>query len=236
MGSRSRTIGGCWRPTVIVRDASTWLAPRLASPALNMDFWRLVLRQLRTPLRSRAFWTTNDLSPGDVASVVNANVLLYLGDGPETAGVSDYLHDVLRSDREAESDQWYRSRFSFYYAVSRCAYNGIRSVEPLLDVIAERIIGAAGTDGSIGADALDAAQAVCALQNCRRSGAEVDSAVEFLLSGQSAEGGWPVAPFYFGRDLQFGSEEVTTGFCLEALSRYCAFGVARNDESGARTS
>jgi len=214
----------------------TWLAPRLAPPPLNVDYWRVVLRQLRTRRRSRAFWTNNDLSPKDVASVVNANVLLYLGDCSATAGVSDYLHDVLRSDREADSDQWYRSRFAFYYAVSRCAYAGIRSVEPLIDRIVERVLAAASADGSIGADALDTAQAVCALQNCSRSGTEIDAAVEFLLSGQSAEGGWPIAPFYFGGDMQFGSEEVATGFSLEALARYTAVGVERKYENGERAS
>jgi len=198
----------------------TWLAPRLAPPPLNVDHWRVVRAQLRTRGRSRAFWTNNDLSPKDVASVVNANVLLYLGDCSATAGVSDYLRDVLRGYREVDSDQWYRSRFAFYYAVSRCAYAGIRSVEPLIGVIVERMLAAARPDGSIGADALDTAQALCALQNCGRSETAIDAAVEFLLSAQLAGGGWPIAPFYFGGDMQFGSEEVVTGFSLEALSRY----------------
>ncbi len=202
----------------------TWLAPRLAPPPRNVDYWRIVLGQVRTRARSRAFWTNNNLSPKDVAAVVNANVLLYLGDCRATGRVSDYLHDVLRSEGEADSDQWYRSRFAFYYAVSRCAYAGIESVTPLLDVIVERILAAAGAGGVIGADALDTAQAVCALQNCGHSGADLDSAVEFLLSRQSAEGGWSIAPFYFGGDVQFGSEEVSTGFALEALSRYRAGG------------
>ncbi|MGA2469935.1 MAG: hypothetical protein ABSG64_04520 [Solirubrobacteraceae bacterium] len=200
----------------------TWLAPRWARPPVNVDYWRVVSRQLRTPLRSRRFWSANKLSPNDVASVVNANVLLYLGDGPATERASAYLHEVVRRDAEVSSDQWYRSRFAFYHAVSRCAYAGVGSVRPMLDTIVERITAAAGDDGSIGSNALETALAVCALHNCEHSGDVLERAAAFLLEAQEADGGWPLAPFYYGGEVQWGSQELTTGLCLEALSRHYA--------------
>ncbi len=36
--------------------------------------------------------------------------------------------------------------------------------------------------------------------------------------------------------MQFGSEEVTTAFCVEALSRHYAAGLERSDAIGERTS
>ncbi|MCA1632273.1 MAG: hypothetical protein LC802_00805 [Acidobacteria bacterium] len=45
----------------------------------------------------------------------------------------------------------------------------------------------------------------------------------FLLAEQLADGEWPRAALYYGGPKKFygwGSEELTTGFCLEALLRY----------------
>src|SRR5262249_60510336 len=45
----------------------------------------------------------------DVDSVVNANVLSYLGDRPETRAACDYLHTLAVEGAEAESS-WYDAR------------------------------------------------------------------------------------------------------------------------------
>jgi hypothetical protein len=56
----------------------TWIAPRFAPPPLSLAFWRVAGRQAR----ARHFFRDNQLSRRDVSSVVNANVLFCIGDGP----------------------------------------------------------------------------------------------------------------------------------------------------------
>jgi hypothetical protein len=46
--------------------------------------------------------------------------------------------------------------------------------------------------------------------------------VRSLVGSQREDGSWPARVFYysgFGKDLSFGSAELTTGFCVEALAR-----------------
>ena len=46
--------------------------------------------------------------------------------------------------------------------------------------------------------------------------------IDHLLATQHADGGWPSAPYYYGgpkQSVSWGSRELTTGLCLEALSR-----------------
>jgi hypothetical protein len=203
----------------------TWFAPRFTPPPLNLDFWRVAGRGLGG---SRAFWRENSLSPRDVSCVVNANVLLYLGDGPEAEPVKEYLIDLVRDRREACCDGWYDNEFPFYYSISRCMHAGIGGLEAIRDVMIERIVAAANADGSIGTTALDTAFAACA---SRFLGRPAERACSYLAGAQSAEGGWPIAPLYHGgppMELRWGSEELTTGFCLEALLPLGDQGAARS--------
>jgi hypothetical protein len=212
----------------------TWIVPRWALPRRDPAYWRVVGKQLRSPRQLRRFWTSNKLSAKDVACVVNANVLLYLGDMPATKRVSEYLVNVMRRHEEAH-DPWYRSKFAFYYAVSRCAQVGVRSVEATLEEVVARTLAAANTDGSIGANELETGLAACTLQNCRRSPVELEQAVTFLVAAQCSDGSWPIAPFYYDGQPdpveRWGSEELVTAFCLEALLRYDAV----TSELGANT-
>jgi hypothetical protein len=60
---------------------------------------------------------------------------------------------------------------------------------------------------------------------------ELKNAVNFLIQNQSENGCWPRWIAYWGgpKKLQgWGSEELTTGFCLEAIARYKDFIVNKN--------
>lgn len=48
----------------------------------------------------------------------------------------------------------------------------------------------------------------------------LDSMASLLLSGQSEEGLWPVAPLYEAGDVVYGSLEASAALCIEALVRY----------------
>jgi hypothetical protein len=202
----------------------TWLAPRWPAPR-SAAYWRVALRHWANPVKAYYFWKMNESAPGDVDCVVNANVLLYLGEGPETAAVAEYLTGVFRSGREGCCDKWHLNRFTFQYVVSRCFGAGVAALGAIRDESVARIAAAARPDGSIGASELETALAVCALLSWRAAPPELERAIRFLLAAQRPEGDWRATSLYFGGPEKYfgwGSEELTTGFCLEALCRYPA--------------
>ena len=203
----------------------TWLTPRLRMPA-DAAFWRVALRQLLSPVRFYYFWKLNESERNDVDCVVNANVLFYLGESARTRAVVEYLLDVFRRGEEECCDKWHLNRFTYYYVVARNFEAGVASLGPVRDECVERIVKSARPDGSIGENVLETALAACALLSWGGAApAELARAVEFLLGAQGEGGDWPRAALYYGGPKKFygwGSEELTTGFCLEALLRYRA--------------
>jgi hypothetical protein len=194
----------------------TWIAPRYAPPPVSREFWRAVRRLPQ----ARDFFDANQISRRDVSSVVNANVLFYIGDGPPARRVVDYLVDVMRRRAEGRADGWYDNEFPFYYSVARCIAEGIAGLARLSGEIEARVDAAQDERGCIGAEALDTALAACALHYLDRRSPTLTRACEFLLGAQGDDGSWPVAALYHGGppgELRWGSPELTTGFCLEAL-------------------
>jgi hypothetical protein len=85
------------------------------------------------------------------------------------------------------------------------------------------------------ANALETALGACALFSCNARPPE--ATIEALIAAQRADGRWPREPLYHGgrkRDGDgvfaapdrhtpyWGSEALTTGFCIEALARWLA--------------
>jgi hypothetical protein len=109
--------------------------------------------------------------------------------------------------------------------VARCIASGIRGLAPLSDEIANRVAAGQDEQGRIGPGVLETALAACALHHLDRRGATLTRACEFLLSAQADDGSWEIAPLYHGGppfELRWGSAELTTGFCLEALLPFAA--------------
>jgi hypothetical protein len=198
----------------------TWVTPRWRMPA-HLPFWRVTVPQLLHPRRAAAFWKT-EADRGDVDGVVNANVLLYLGYSPQTQPVVEYLIDIVRRHSEDSCDKWYVGPFAFYYALGRNFASGIGDLGHVRSMAVERLQTAAGESGAIGDSALSTALSINALLLWDAAGPTVDRAVQFLLSEQHADGGWQKAVLYSGpkRYFGWGSEELTTGFSVEALLRY----------------
>jgi len=154
---------------------------------------------------------------------VNANVLFYVGELPETRPVVDYLIDIRRRDAEDSCDGWYANHFMFYYAVSRNFHAGVSALGAVRDESVARIIGAAKPDGSVGDSVLNTALAACALLYWRSAPPELERAIRFLMTEQRADGSWLRASLYYSGPKKlygWGSEELVTGFCLEALLHY----------------
>ena len=185
-------------------------------------YWRLVLPQLVFFPRLVAFWRSSEAAPNDVDCVVNANVLLYLGESAETDPAIDYLIDTVRRHREGECDKWHRRPLSVYYMLSRAYFNGARRLGVVRDLVIERIRALGRRAGGFGNE-LESALGACALLNVDAAPSELDRSVEYLLDTQDRSGAWPKTPLYWGGPKKmygWGSEELTTALCVEALARY----------------
>jgi hypothetical protein len=170
-------------------------------------------------------WLRGRDRQNDVDAVVNANVVLYLGERPETEAACAHLRDRVLTGREAGSYRYYVDDAALHYAISRASWHGVRSLDGLRDPLVEKALGRQRADGSFG-DALCTAWTVSTLMNM---GAECQDAIAralgSLLAGQLPDGGWPAVAAFAGpeppapRTLRWGSEELTTAACVEALAR-----------------
>ncbi len=198
----------------------TWILPRLRPRCAAHR--RATWPQLRHAATLLLFFRRTSARPGDVDAVVNANALFHLGDFDGRGAVVDFLLKVLRDGAEAECDKWYENPFAVRYFLSRALAG-----EPEAAALIARRAAAEPP-----ANAFERALDLCAALNggARPGEAEVDA----LLALQAADGSWPRAALYHGGRLRrpgggfaprhpdtphWGSEALTTAFCVEALSR-----------------
>jgi hypothetical protein len=182
--------------------------------------WKLSLARR---IRHFLFFRKTSAKPNDVDAVVNANVLFYLGRRPETEAVIAHLVAVLRAHCERSCDKWYERPFVVWYFFSRA----LRSIgADAGELIISRM------EAATPSNALEHALAACTLLDWNGA-----ADVAPLLALQLESGAWPAAELYHGgrariSDREFapphpdtpwwGSEELTTAFCIEALSRWGA--------------
>lgn len=200
----------------------TWYTLR-PNKIWNKDYWLLILREFKNPVKSFLFWNKFECNRNDVDAVVNANALFYLGLDKSTMPVVDLMLNIIEQNKEADCDLWYRNPFTIYYFFSRNYKCGIIELEPARQPIIERIISAVKDDGSIGGSILDTALGIISLINLNYQSSILDQAANYLIKNQTAYGNWIRWAVYYGGPKKlscFGSEEMTTGFCLEALSLY----------------
>ncbi|MEG4805113.1 phytanoyl-CoA dioxygenase family protein [Microcoleus sp. ARI1-B5] len=200
----------------------TWLLPRtIRGIVLNL----LTLGKRFSYLDK--FWKTTDKD--DICCVVNANVLLYLGENRQTQRVIEYLISIVLQENENENTSFYNHKLSLYYMLSRAYFNGVNSLGVIKIPVINKILSLQKADGSFG-DELLTALAICALLNFNSQPLSLDKAIDFLLKTQQCDGSWQRIPMYGGKTNKetFGSTELTTAFCVEALARYCLLDSTRN--------
>jgi hypothetical protein len=192
----------------------SWFIVRWPPPPLRV--WPFLARtRLRHPLAARRFWTGTPSDPDDVDAVVNAHVLAYVGDGEHAPAVVAYLLGVL--DRyEEPADKWYASPRFFYNAVARAA-EVVPALDAARETICARIKSAASPNGEVGGNALETALALGTLARWRAEPELRARAALHLENTQRADGSWPIAAAYKGQKTLWGSSELTTGLCIEAL-------------------
>ncbi|WP_429382195.1 hypothetical protein [Mucilaginibacter sp. UYCu711] len=200
----------------------TWISFRRRLN-FNKTYWITSLRELKNPLKSLFFWKKMACDRDDVDLVVNANVLYYLSDAPNAKYVINYILETVQNNLEIESDKWYKNISTIYYFISRNYYAGVKELLPIKQTMIDRILKTAKSNGAIGESVLDTALAICTLLNLNCYDSSIKLAVEFLISEQIENGSWVKRGFYYDgpkKLVSWGSEELTTSLCLEALGRY----------------
>jgi len=203
----------------------TWFTLRFTN-TLNKTYWKILLREFKNPIRSLFFWKHYGCSRNDIDGVVNANVLAYFGLNDATKPIINYLLDILNTGKESECDNWYLNPLTFYYPLARNIKNGIDSLNSAKPIIINRILKYVKPDGRVGDSALETALAITTFINLNYNGEQLHLAAFYLIDSQKETGEWPRWIYYYGdrnKTAGFGSEELTTGFCIEALAKYREF-------------
>ncbi len=179
-------------------------------------------------------WVLAVDEPGVVSSfrieadpVVNANVIAYLGDHPETRDAQRWLESMIAEDRLDGSSKWYPDKVTIYYATTRAMVRARPALDRLRPILADRILGLRDPQGAFG-NVLQTAQAISALYNIGGlDRIDAKREVERFMSSQREDGSWPELLAFGDQSLRWGavgqighgSESLTTAFCIEALER-----------------
>ena len=163
--------------------------------------------------------------------VVNANVIAYLGDCPETGPAQRWLEALITEGGVEDSSKWYPDTVAIYYAVARAVIRVQPALDRLRPALGERILALRDEEGEFG-NILQTAQAVSALYNIGNiETIDAKHAAERLISAQHEDGSWPELLAFGDQSLKWGtvgqighgSEAVTSAFCIEALERLVEF-------------
>jgi hypothetical protein len=197
----------------------TWFLPRFTILLTNATFWLKSLPE--TPTRF-VFWRKTEAEPDDIDCAVNANVVLYLNECEETKAAIAYLIEVTLSGTEVMCDKWYLSKFPYYYMLSRAYFNGVEALGAVKSTVITALEQMLDTNEEC-SNPLDIALATCTLMNFNHQSEALHKAIISLLETQKSDGAWSRVPLYYGGPKKYygwGSPELTTGFCVEAIARY----------------
>lgn len=201
----------------------TWLLPRAeSSPRLKAALeaeWHPSLAQVMASMSLRDV----------VDTAVNANALLFLGESdPRTHASRDAVVRRVLAGTEVDGGDYYLGPVIIWYFVARAFANGVRGFGAVRDHVIARV-----PDELSDPTPQTLALAICTLFDF--DGAVEEPWIESLLDSQADDGSWPRETAYIYGDREsgsayfYGSESLTTGFCLEALARYSLARGARKD-------
>jgi hypothetical protein len=192
-------------------------------PNNSLQYWIIASREFLYPLQSKFFWNIVEAKRFDIDGIVNSNVLYYLGERKETQPIIEYIIYNIIAGREGEFDKWYRNPFVVYYFISKNYFIGITAFEAVKDLIIDRINNHLWNNGSFRNNPLDTALAICTFLNFKSFSPIYRQSIQYLIEQQQESGSWARRVVYVGGPkliMGFGSEEIITSFCLEALNRY----------------
>ncbi len=210
----------------------------LCSLAIGTHPWILLERNIPRILANRdeegrfTTWVLEEDEPNVVSTfrleadpIVNANVIAYLGDHPETKDAQRWLETLITEGSLEGSSKWYPDTVTIYYATTRAMIRAQPALDQLRPMLADRILGLRDEKGEFG-NILQTAQAVLALYNIGRpESIDAKCQVERFIGSQREDGSWPELLAFGDQSLKWGaigrighgSEAVTSAFCIEAL-------------------
>ncbi|HWT04220.1 MAG TPA: hypothetical protein VN224_00555 [Xanthomonadales bacterium] len=170
------------------------------------------MRHIPTPENEDPRWIVLYIEPDDVDPVVNANVLLYLGERPETLPALDFVIRTVLEDSYASL--YYEDPLVFYYAVARAYRNSCPRLAGVGEHIVARIAERARRPEEL--NPMQAAMALSALLTYAPASPLTTGLLDVIMGAQRDDGGWDPEFFYC---RLWGGAEITTAFCLEVLAR-----------------
>ncbi len=199
--------------TWIVATRRNCLNPRFVF-ARSVGFWqsRIRTRAIQTPASEDPRFRIMHIDRDDVDPVVNANAVLYLGERAGTTPAIEFLIETVLDESPAGS-LYYEDPLALYYAVARASRHASPRLSGLGMHIVARILDRSKAPEPF--NPLQAALAASALVTFDPASTAAAELLDIIVDTQRDDGGWDAHPFY----NVWGSEELTTGFCLEVLAR-----------------
>jgi 1,4-dihydroxy-2-naphthoate octaprenyltransferase len=157
---------------------------------------------------------SNDLDP-----VVNANAVLYLGESKLTEAAIEYLIRSVPMAQDGQFSLYYRDKLTLLHAVARAYRHSAPSLRALDGVLLAEV-GARAASGNLFRSAQSAAMGASVLMNVGADGSILEEAIDAIMGFQLKDGSFKEQAFYSGPAEYWGSPELTTAFCIEALARY----------------
>lgn len=197
------------------------LAKNRVGPKTCLDDSLLQYRDPKT-LLFRTWDCPSPMAENEIDSVVNANMLCVYGLWGKSSNLGPVVQFLIRESKNIHlqnSQVLYYSPCIFAYAVSR-AYveGGVKELRPSISPILEYLIFTQREDGSWG-NSVETALATTALMNFAYQGEEVSKGIAAILKAQNDDDGSWVPEIVF-IDGGYGSKELSTAICLEALAKF----------------
>jgi len=201
--------------------------------AIEMDYETMASRLLRYRTAQNVFntWILDgdsrflEIEYNDVDWVVNANVLFFYSLlSQRLPEVEQYIITSIETDTFKQRSIYYPP-MSGIYCLTRAYSDGQnQGLKPAISKIKENLNTKAEDRSQ---DSLSTALATIALQNCYEGKAPIAQLIEYLISMQRIDGRWSTGVFFSSIVrkrpeiiFKWGSEELTTAFALEAISKY----------------
>jgi hypothetical protein len=210
----------------------TWVTPRPKTSLLSPFRLRCAIGDLqaeRSRRRAprpvvasdpRLLTTDHDPVPiEDIDPVVNANAILYLGEGPDAAPAVRWLNAMIKGEAPVPESLYYKDILALYYMIARACRHSAPSLAESGERLIELTLMRQTADGGFGGS-LSTALAASVLLTFDPENAVLRDAVDFIVRHQCPDGSWEMEAFYSAPREFWGSPELTTAFCVEVLARY----------------
>ena len=166
------------------------------------------------------FSSAIDIVPADdVDPVVNANVILYLGESRETKAAISYLVGLVQNGIAGGFSLYYTDPLALFYMIARASLHSAPSLTACEGALVRGTIARQKAEGSFGTP-LSTALGAGVLLTFVPSEEVTELAIRSLLRMQRGDGSWERHALYSGPLEHWGSDELSTALALEAIERY----------------